>query len=291
MKTLLIQISILAVAGTLFSSCSKDDNFNVPLSSSQARFTYTWEVKSINDSSWFEISVQNQSIEAAGYLWNFGDGRTSTEPEPVITYAYEGDYTLSLTITPKNNVYYNKLTDSKSLRLLFKYTHFSADFNNSNEEEALRGFNLIDNDGDGFNWYQGYYADDENGYLLSRSWSSQTGPLTPDNWIITPEIDLTQVQPGKEIFFTYTVCPSASTPVYRTEHYSVLISTTGTDVGGFSTLFSETLLTTMLNWVYLPREIDLSAYAGTKVRIALRHHNSTDNDRISIDDLELFSKY
>jgi hypothetical protein len=288
MKPIFTQISILAVTGLLLVHCAKDNSFNVPPASSQAKFTYTWEVKSIGDSSYFQVTIQNQSIEAAAYLWDFGDGRTSTEREPVITYAYEGDYTLTLTVTPFNNVYYNKLIDSKNFRLLFKFTHFVEDFN---LETSLSRFTLIDNDGDTFNWYWNFFEDDANGYMLSRSWSSQNGPLTPDNWMVSPEIDLSQVVPGKEIFLTYTVCPSATTPIYRTENYSIMISTAGANVADFTPVFTETLLSSMTNWVYLPREIDLGAYAGMKIRFAFRHHDSTDKDRISIDNIELYSKY
>ena len=35
----------------------------------------------------------------ASYLWNFGDGQTSTETNPTHTYAKEGNYKVSLTVT------------------------------------------------------------------------------------------------------------------------------------------------------------------------------------------------
>jgi PKD repeat protein len=34
----------------------------------------------------------------ASYLWNFGDGTTSTAPSPAHTYATGGDYTVTLTV-------------------------------------------------------------------------------------------------------------------------------------------------------------------------------------------------
>jgi len=42
-------------------------------------------------------SISNDVI--TGYLWHFGDGTTSTDPEPVHFYAAEGIYTASLTAT------------------------------------------------------------------------------------------------------------------------------------------------------------------------------------------------
>jgi len=52
------------------------------------------------------LTVQfiDQSTEGSsnivGWLWNFGDGLTSTEQHPLHTYMAQGTYTVSLTITP-----------------------------------------------------------------------------------------------------------------------------------------------------------------------------------------------
>jgi cyanophycinase-like exopeptidase len=86
----------------------------------------------------------------------------------------------------------------------------------------------------------------------------------------------------------WTVCPTANTTSYRTEQYSVYISNTGTAIGDFILLHNETLLTTHTNWDYRPRSVDISGYLGDAVYIAFRHHNSTDKDRISINDVRLF---
>lgn len=44
-----------------------------------------------------KIEFKNQSFYATNYFWNFGDGRTSTDPDPVHYYAKEGNYTVVLT--------------------------------------------------------------------------------------------------------------------------------------------------------------------------------------------------
>lgn len=46
----------------------------------------------------FTASFEDRSIMAASWLWNFGDGQTSTESNPAHTYAYPGSYTVTLTI-------------------------------------------------------------------------------------------------------------------------------------------------------------------------------------------------
>ena len=42
------------------------------------------------------VTFTNNSQYAASYLWNFGDGQTSTEANPVHTYMTQGTYTVSL---------------------------------------------------------------------------------------------------------------------------------------------------------------------------------------------------
>jgi PKD repeat protein len=42
------------------------------------------------------VRFSNSSEQAASYLWDFGDGRQSTEAEPIHTYRQDGDYTIKL---------------------------------------------------------------------------------------------------------------------------------------------------------------------------------------------------
>lgn len=44
----------------------------------------------------FNVSFQNTSSNAVNYLWDFGDGQTSTETNPTHTYAAEGLYMVTL---------------------------------------------------------------------------------------------------------------------------------------------------------------------------------------------------
>ncbi len=46
-----------------------------------------------------DITLTNESAFATSYLWNFGDGTTSTEANPTHTYAANGTYTIVLTAT------------------------------------------------------------------------------------------------------------------------------------------------------------------------------------------------
>lgn len=48
------------------------------------------------------VTFENTSTNATSYMWDFGDGATSTETSPVHTYAGDGDYTVTLTATDDN---------------------------------------------------------------------------------------------------------------------------------------------------------------------------------------------
>ncbi|MBT3207713.1 MAG: T9SS type A sorting domain-containing protein [Bacteroidetes bacterium] len=48
------------------------------------------------DVSWFEITTTNNSTAAVSYSWDFGDGNTSSDANPVHLYSLEGVYTITL---------------------------------------------------------------------------------------------------------------------------------------------------------------------------------------------------
>lgn len=45
------------------------------------------------------VSFKNTSVNGVSYLWNFGDGQTSVEKDPIYTYIKKGLYNVSLTVT------------------------------------------------------------------------------------------------------------------------------------------------------------------------------------------------
>lgn len=60
------------------------------------------------------VSFTNQSTGGTSYLWNFGDGTTSTELNPVHSYAVPGQYTVSLTVTNECGSFtFTQLVDTK----------------------------------------------------------------------------------------------------------------------------------------------------------------------------------
>jgi PKD repeat protein len=79
-----------------FSACDKEDDdvddpvVNDPIASFQFE---------VDAEDFLKVTFTNYSQNATSYAWDFGDGETSTEKDPVHTYAEAGDYTIELTAT------------------------------------------------------------------------------------------------------------------------------------------------------------------------------------------------
>ena len=163
---------------------------------------------------------------------------------------------------------------------------FSEDFENTEDLAIPTDWSLIDADGDGNNWYAlvghegilGYNG--SAGLMTSASYSGSA--LTPDNWLITPQIGL-----GTASSLKYYVC--AQDAAWPADHYGVYVSTTGTDVADFILLFEETLTASREQGVWFERDIDLSAYNNQPIYIAWRHFNSVDVFRMNLDDITVTS--
>jgi DNA-binding beta-propeller fold protein YncE len=103
-KNLLYLLSILFFL-MMDTGCKKKD-MGTPPSSTVANFTFTATNNSIAPCV---VTFTNLSLNAKGYFWDFGNGQTSTEANPVVAFDSIGFYTVKLTCTPENGVYYNQL--------------------------------------------------------------------------------------------------------------------------------------------------------------------------------------
>ena len=178
-------------------------------------------------------------------------------------------------------------------------TSFSQNFNNSVFPE---GWTTIDADGDGYNWVltnqmaaYGYSAANDGHYgtvgMTSGSYHGSVGALHPDNYLVSPKVNLVQ---GST--FSFWAC--AQDADYPAEHFGVYVSDNGTD--GW-TMVQEWTMTAkgasgnkgngrdgntrdIGNWYQYT--VDLSAYAGEKY-IAIRHFNCSDEFFLEVDDILL----
>ena len=181
---------------------------------------------------------------------------------------------------------------------------FSINFDNS---QMPAGWTTHDEDGDGYNWVlgtgcDGIYLDGGNlggaghnasaDLICSGSYSNVVGPLTPDNWLISPTVTLCE---GSA--FSFWACGQDAS--YVAEHFGVAVSE---DNGNSFTMVQEWTMTaksggdvmsigrngnTRAQGTWHQYTVDLSAYAGEGRKIALRHFNCTDMFILDVDDLEL----
>ena len=162
------------------------------------------------------------------------------------------------------------------------------------EDGTLQGWTTIDADGDGHNWQQqsanglGHWGSD--GVLLSYSVDSATGnPLTPDNYLVSPQISLNSQYP----ILSFYAC--ALDEYSSAEHFAVAISTTvNDDPLAFANFREWTLMAKCEgkrqgNWYRYT--VDISNYAGQEVYIAFRHFSSTGYSAICIDDIFIEGSY
>ena len=168
-------------------------------------------------------------------------------------------------------------------------------------EGSFLNWTTIDNDGDGYNWVvtTDLLSTFENGHsgtdaLSSQSYSSSTGALTPDNWLVSPQVTLGG---------TFSMWACAQDASWPAEHFGIYVSTTSaTDVSSFTLLNEWTLSAkgggkaddgtrgtrAMGDWYQF--SVDLSAYTNQNGYLAVRHYNCTDMFYINVDDFKLDTK-
>lgn len=167
---------------------------------------------------------------------------------------------------------------ASSYTVRYRKTGFSEGFENG----IPLTWTTIDNDGDGYDWYghintglYNYSTHSGDGVAASESFDNNGSVvLTPDNWLITPQVDL-----GGTVSFWY-----ANQSTYP-ENLRVYVSTTGTAIANFTSI-SEDITT---NSDYQQFTYDLSTYAGHQGYIAIRHYNVSDQFILLIDDFDISS--
>ena len=156
------------------------------------------------------------------------------------------------------------------------------------DDEDVSDWSVYDEDGDGNNWADLFAIQDSNGNpvtpisIISRSWQSNV-PLTPDNWIVSPAIDLSSV--SGDITLSWKVMAAANSS-WNAEHYTVYVanSTELADLEASPVSFTETYSGSGEQQL---KTLDLSSLAGQTVYVAFRHYDCTDQDFISIDDVQI----
>lgn len=94
----------------VYQSCTKDE-FPVPPASTVPLFTYTIDNEELAPAT---VSFNNTSIVPAivgdvSFLWNFGDGTSSSERSPSHLYKQSGAYTVNLVVLTSISLEINKI--------------------------------------------------------------------------------------------------------------------------------------------------------------------------------------
>jgi hypothetical protein len=152
-------------------------------------------------------------------------------------------------------------------------------------DSTFTDLTLIDANNDGQNFriypYGGY-----GGGIGLRSWSWMTGynNLNPDNFIVTPRLTATA-----NTRFSFVACDADMPGIAPDpEHFGVAVSTSGNTNPADFTMVQEWNSTGS----YTEYSVDLSAYAGQQIYIAIRHFNTTGEtyylcvDNIKVEGVE-----
>ena len=180
---------------------------------------------------------------------------------------------------------------------------WNVEWSESFEQGIPSTWQNIDKDGDGYKWWKvkeeisfenidnsthhGNESIHSNSFLRYVGYNQQA--LEPNNWLILPEQNLNA---KKNYALTFDIV--AFDGGYLKDKIGIYISTDGgnsyTQLGDdFDFTQSELGNSTDVRDVWQEVEVDLSAYSGKKVSIAIVHHNSRDEYMVVMDCMYMWS--
>ena len=162
-------------------------------------------------------------------------------------------------------------------------------------EDDVAAWTMVDSDNDGYIWswnhnITSWYAADSQpeydtfahqgtGCIVSASYINTVGALTPDNWAVSPAIDLSNASDDVAVSFYAKGVDSK----YCEEIFTIYAGTTP-DVADMVAISGD--FTATGSWKKY--SASLAAYAGEQtVYVAIRHHDVTDQFILDLDDVEI----
>ena len=168
--------------------------------------------------------------------------------------------------------------DKDSYNLQYRKVYFYEDFEGS--DGIPTGWTTINNStsAGSLNWQVMHMTNHSgNNSVGSGSYIYENSGITPDNWLISPQLDL---QGTLRVWLSGY--PRASSNY--NEHFEILLSTTETSVSDFTTtLVAESTTSNS----YVEYTADLSSYSG-KGYIAIHHFNCSDQNYLCVDDFGIY---
>jgi hypothetical protein len=144
----------------------------------------------------------------------------------------------------------------------------------------------IDKDGDKQNWR--IETADTEFFAVSDSWrSGGIGPLRPENYLVSPKIDLTALSGTVTLRYVIRI----TDPEFFQEHYKVSVSTTGNKAADFTTIVKEETCTEADYYENFPywhaRIVDLTPFIGQNIFLSWCHFSCTNIYNISLDSIQV----
>ena len=185
--------------------------------------------------------------------------------------------------TTYNTATINWTGTASSYKVLYRPANTTVTYYTGFENGLPEGWTTIDADGDGHCWKtqedNADYAHSGEGFVYSESFINYDGPLTPDNWLVSPLLSLNGV---------LKVWMRGQDPNEFQEHVAIYVSTAGNKVADFTDgdiVLPETIVTNE----YVEYSVDLTRYAGVQGFIAIRHFNCTNQFHLDVDDFGLYN--
>ena len=150
--------------------------------------------------------------------------------------------------------------------------------------DGIMHMNALDGDGDGYNWeMRQNWGNTENPFsVTSASVDISEWPLFPENYLVTPyKLDCEQV-----VFIA-----SVQDITHPNEHLGVAVSTTVGDDPDAFTIVWDVDMTTKEAGSWHQFNVDLRAYQGQDIYVAIVHYNCTDQFMVNVDDVLLVRQY
>lgn len=177
----------------------------------------------------------------------------------------------------------------------FNYGYSQTLFKSSFETKEKRDLWVnVDYDGDGYTWGATDIAFDDGWAMASPSFIEATGEvLTPDDWFVSPVIDLSGINAGEKLTLSYyigTWDPDKFRETYVVrvrEDVDILDEDTLKYIADFHDkriIHMETMNEWKDDYYYL-RTKDISFYAGKKIRIAFQHNGSSGQSDLFLDNV------
>ena len=167
-------------------------------------------------------------------------------------------------------------SNQESYNVKYRKVLFYEDFENGLPDT----WTTIDNNGDGYNWYVDNDTEQAHGgthMAASASYVFDSGDhiLSPDNWLITPQVEL------KGTMSVWL----RSALAWEPDNFAIYVSTTGNSIEDFNTIL---VAETLAGGEYTEYTADLSSYNGQEGYIAIRHFNSEGKMRLLLDDFRIY---